>query len=319
MTATRSGAGHQSLLGCGSPPAKPYGEFTTDFAISKDGTRIGYRRYGDGPALVLEQGGMGSAHNFAQLAEALADTFTVYVPDRRGRGMSPYTGEFGVQEDVDDLDAVLTKTGAHDVFGLSTGGLIVLKAALILPAVRRVAIYEPALSVNGSTPLRWIGRFEWEMAQGKLAEALVTAMLGPQMGPPIIQYIPRCLLVFFAKKLLVHEDKKGSGDYLPLRELLPTLRHDGLLLRKMSGTIESFRTMPLETLLLNGAKSPAFQKTSVAALEKVLPRARRVEFPGLGHGGVWNYDKQRNPGGRPEIVADELRRFFASPPKDAPL
>ena len=255
---------------------------------------------------------MGSAHNFGQLAEALADTFTVYVPDRRGRGMSPYTGEYGIQEDVDDLDAVLTKTGAHDVFGLSTGGLIVLKAALILPVIHRIAIYEPALSVNGSTPLKWIGRYEKEMAKGKLAAALITGMLGPQMGPPITQYIPRFLLVFFAKKLLAQEDKKGSGEYLPMRELLPTLHRDGRLLREMSGTIESFRAMRSETLLLHGAKSPAFQKFSVTSLEKVLPRARRVEFLGLDHGGVWNYDKQRNPGGRPEIVAKELRRFFAS-------
>jgi hypothetical protein len=48
-------------------------------------------------------------------------------------------------------------------------------------------------------------------------------------------------------------------------------------------------------------------------LEKVLPHVKRVEFPELGHAASWNYDKQRNPGGKPEVVAQELRRFFAEP------
>ena len=67
--------------------------------------------------------------------------------------MSPFDGEYTIQEDVDDLDAVLQASEAHDVFGLSTGGLIVLKAALSLRSIERIAVYEPALSVKGSTPL----------------------------------------------------------------------------------------------------------------------------------------------------------------------
>jgi hypothetical protein len=50
---------------------------------SKDGTRIGYRQYGCGPGLVIEQGAMGIAQNHDELARLLASEFTVYVPDRR--------------------------------------------------------------------------------------------------------------------------------------------------------------------------------------------------------------------------------------------
>ena len=287
--------------------------YTTGSVTSADGTTIGYRQYGHGPAIVLEQGGMGSAQNFHQLAGALADTFTLYVPDRRGRGLSPFPfdRDYSIQEDIEDLDAVLTKTGAHYLFGLSTGGLISLQAALTLPTIHKIAIYEPGLSVNGSTPLDWVAHYDKEMAQGKVAAALVSGMLGPQMGPPIMKYIPRPLLEAFVNKLLAQEDKEGSGEYLPMRALAPTLHHDGQLLMAMSGTLERFRAMRIEVLLLNGSKSPAFQRFSVEALEKVLPHVRRVELPGLGHSGAWNYDKQRNPSGRPELVAQELRRFFA--------
>ena len=293
------------------PAREPY---ITDSVTSQDGTTIGYRQLGYGPGLVLVQGGMGSAHNFKQLAEALSDTFTVYVPDRRGRGLSgPYSNDYGIQRDVEDVDALLTKTGAHAVFGLSTGGLIALQTALTLPAIHKVAIYEPALSVNGSTPLDWVRRYDKQMAQGKVTAALITGMKGPKMGPPIFNFIPSFLLEPMFKMMLAREDKEGSGEYLPMRTLAPTLHHDGQLLKEMSGMLERFRAMPAEVLLLGGSKSPAFQKVSLGALEKVLPHVTRIEFPGLGHAGPWNYDRQRNPGGKPEVVAQALRRFFAEP------
>ncbi len=105
------------------------------------------------------------------------------------------------------------------------------------------------------------------------------------------------------------EEKKGSGDYVPMRALAPTLHYDFQLVVEMSGKLESFRAIRAEVLLLGGSKSPAFLKVALDALEKVLPQAKRVEFPGLGHAASWNTDR----GGQPEPVAQELRRFFAEP------
>ena len=56
---------------------------------SRDGTQIGYTQVGHGPGLILVQGALGTAHNYRDLADALSSDFTVYTPDRRGRGMSP--------------------------------------------------------------------------------------------------------------------------------------------------------------------------------------------------------------------------------------
>jgi pimeloyl-ACP methyl ester carboxylesterase len=294
-----------------APTREPY---TTGSVTSADGTTSGYRHYGHGPSIVLVQGGMGSAHNFKQLAEALSRAFTVYVPDRRGRGLSgPYSNDYGIQKDVEDVDALLTKTGAHSVFGLSTGGLITLQAALTLPAIHKAAIYEPALSVDGSTPLDWVRRYDQQMAQGKVAAALITGMKGPKMGPLIFNFIPSFLLEPLFKMMLAREDKEGGGEYLPMRSLAPTLHHDGQLLIEMSGTLQRFRALQTEVLLLGGSKSPAFQKVSLDALEKVSPHVTHVELRGLGHAAAWNYDRQRNPGGQPERVAQALCRFFAGP------
>src|SRR5947209_5157596 len=123
--------------------------YTTGSVPSQDGTTISYRQLGQGPGVVLVHGAMESAQSHMQLAEALAATFTVYVPDRRGRGLSgPYGEDYSILKEVEDIDALLTKTGTHHVFGVSSGGLIGLQAALILPAIHKAAIYEPALLIN---------------------------------------------------------------------------------------------------------------------------------------------------------------------------
>lgn len=275
---------------------------------SKDGTTIGYRQLGQGPGIVLIHGAMESARSHRQLAEALADTFTVYLPDRRGRGRSGPPGEdYSILKEVEDLDALLTAADSHDVFGVSSGALIALQAALTLPAIQKVAIYEPPLIVNDSISTDFLPRYERETAEGKVAAALVTGMKGAQMGPPIFNFVPRWLLEMLTRMMLANEDKKATGDTVTFRVLAPTLRCDFQMVVEMREKLESFRDLPTEALLLGGSKSPPYLKTAVAALEKVLPHARRIEFPGLGHGGSGNTDQ----GGQPGRVAQELRRFFA--------
>ena len=275
--------------------------------ISKDGTTIGYRQLGQGPGLVVLHGAMESAQSHMQLAEALADTYTVYLPDRRGRGLSgPYGMGYSVQEDVDDMDALLTKTGAHYVFGVSSGAIIGLRAALALPAIHKAAIFEPPLMVNGPAPTAWLTRFDKEIAQGKIAAAMITGMKGAEMGPPMLNLMPRWLLEQLTAMMMASEEKNTSGDRVTMRMLAPTLHYDFQLVIEMNGALESFRALRAQVLLLGGSKSPAYLTAAVDALEKVLPHVTRVEFPGLGHEASGNRDRR----GQPERVAQELRRFF---------
>jgi len=284
--------------------------YTTRFVSSKDGTSIGYRQLGRGPGLLLVQGTMGTAQHFMQLAGALADTFTVFVPDRRGRGISGSTGDqYSVQREVEDLEAVLASSGAHYVFGLSAGAIISLQSALTLPDIHKLAIFEPPLFMNGSAPVGLIERYEKEMAQGKIAAALITGMKAGQFGPPVFNFMPRWLLESMVNMMMGKEEKQGTNDYPPMRELASTLHNDFQLVREMSNKLHIFRTIRTEVLLLGGSQSPAYLKTALDHLEKILPQAKRIEFPGLGHAAAWNTDR----GGQPEPVARELRRFFGEP------
>src|ERR1700722_14873446 len=174
------------------PDGRPY---IVGSVISRDGTTISYRQYGKGPGLIAMHGGAQAAQNFTKLAEALSDAFTVYVPDRRGRGRSGPPGDhYGLKAECEDLNALLAKTGAHNVFGLSSGALISLQAALTLPAIHKLALYEPPLSINHSTPIAWLQRYDREIAEGKLGSAMVTAITGTQTAPLFFRIAPRAIL-----------------------------------------------------------------------------------------------------------------------------
>ena len=284
----------------------------TDSVTSRDGTTIGYRRVGDGPGLVVLHGAMESSGSHLQLAEALADSFTVYLPDRRGRGLSgPYPVAYSVRTDIEDMDALLAKTGAEYVFGVSSGALIWLHAALALPAIRRAAIFEPPLLIGGdSTAL--MRRFDAEIAQGKVAAALITGMKAARLGPPIFDLIPRWLLERMTQTMLAAADRKAGPDDVTVRMLAPTLHYDFQLVLDSQGGLDTFGEIRADLLLLGGTKSPAFLRASLDALERVLPRAKREALAGLGHAASGNADDpMTGRGADPQRVAQELRRFFA--------
>jgi pimeloyl-ACP methyl ester carboxylesterase len=276
----------------------------TGSVTSADGTTIGYRRRGTGPALVLVHGAMMSAQNFDRLAALLADAHTVYVPDRRGRGSSgPYGDDYGIRREVEDLDALLRHSGAHDVFGLSAGALVGLRAAIDLPGLRRVVLYEPPLSFPDSSSVAWVPRYERELAAGRLAAAFVTLARGTG-DSAVMRHAPRAVLVpLFSLAMRAQARAVPEGE-VALADLVPTVHHDHRLVRDTEGVLEHVGGIDAPVLLLGGARSAGYLRTALDRLEAALAHVTRVELPGVGHLAPDN-------GGRPGLVAAEIRGFLA--------
>jgi pimeloyl-ACP methyl ester carboxylesterase len=113
-----------------SKTARASAEVTTGLVTSADGTRIGYLRVGRGPAAVVLHGSNESARSHIQLVLARAGACTVYLPDRRGRGLSgPHRPFASIRAEVEDLRAVVPDSGAGKLFGVSVSALIALPAA----------------------------------------------------------------------------------------------------------------------------------------------------------------------------------------------
>src|SRR5512133_3649497 len=86
-----------------------------------------YEVRGTGPAVLLIMGVTGVGGHFDQLADLLADEFTVITYDRRGNGRSRAPAGWTTtspEEQADDAAALLEALGVGPaaVFGTSSGG-----------------------------------------------------------------------------------------------------------------------------------------------------------------------------------------------------
>jgi pimeloyl-ACP methyl ester carboxylesterase len=245
---------------------------------------------------------MKASQDLMKLAMTLSEVFTVYVPDRRGRGLSgPHGDRFTVDKEVEDVQALVAKTGARNIFGLSAGALVALRSALATPALEHVALYEPPRSIDGSTPLNWLARYDREIACDKPAAALVTAMKGIGVMPAFCR-LPRFVLVPLLS-LVMRVQGTTNGDDVSIRALSPTLHYDTQIAQEMSDTLDHYKTLQAPVLLLGGGESPGYFSVALDGLSHTLPRVERITFPELGHDGP-------EDDGRPQLVAQQLCPFF---------
>lgn len=118
---------------------------------SRDGTSIAFERCGSGPALVLVDpaGGYRGFDNIRGLGALLAERFTVYTYDRRGRGESTDTLPYAVEREIEDLAALIDQAGGHAfVYAFSSGGLLALQAAAAGLDIDKLVLMEPPIGTD---------------------------------------------------------------------------------------------------------------------------------------------------------------------------
>jgi hypothetical protein len=167
---------------------------------SKDGTSIAYERIGSGPAVILVGGGAVDRSENAPLAAVLAERFTVYNYDRRGRGDSGDTLPYAVEREIEDIEALIAETGgsAH-LYGVSSGGALVLEApnATGVPAgrPRAAAPTPPSRCADCVDPLAAVRVQHCDL---RTLAVQVDPDVNTHRGPPLLE-------------LVLHPDGKPPG------------------------------------------------------------------------------------------------------------
>jgi|SRR5882762_10162118 len=260
-------------------------------ATSRDGTSIAYARRGDGPALVLVDGALGS-RDFGPnggLVSLLCEHFTVYHYDRRGRGASGDDPAYAAAREVEDLEAIIDVAGGEAyVYGVSSGGVLALETARARPGkIRKLAIYEPPFVVD-DTRAPWPHDYQAQlrelMARGHRGQAVALFMRRCAGIPAPLVWLSRIMPVWST-----------------MTSVAPTLIYDAEVMGATGGGAplppERF-TMGVPTLVVSGAKSPAWLRNASDAVAALLPDARRRTLPGQTH-----YVK-------PKAIAPSLADFF---------
>jgi pimeloyl-ACP methyl ester carboxylesterase len=147
-----------------------------DRVISRDGTSISYEAQGRGPALILVTGGLDDGSENTPLARELSPRFTVFNYARRGRAPSGDTRPYAVEREIEDIEALIARAGgsAH-LYGVSSGGALVLEAALAGVAADRLAVYEVPFDLARETAeeqRKYAARLEALLAKGERGRAL---------------------------------------------------------------------------------------------------------------------------------------------------
>jgi pimeloyl-ACP methyl ester carboxylesterase len=134
-----------------------------------------YERIGSGPAVVLVGGAFVDRSENVPLAAELAESFTVYNYDRRGRGDSGDTLPYAVVREIEDIQALIDVAGglAH-LYGISSGGVLALEAAAAGTAIDKLAVYEVPYDMADDAPQRqreYVEQLEALLAEGRRGDA----------------------------------------------------------------------------------------------------------------------------------------------------
>ncbi|WP_433192058.1 alpha/beta fold hydrolase [Nocardia sp. CA-107356] len=156
----------------------------TNHTLTVPGATLYYEIRGSGPLLLLIPGGNGDAGTFDQIAERLADRYTVVSYDRRGFSRSPDDGAIDHRVDLDGADAaaLLAHLGGQPaaVLGSSSGAIVALELLTAHPElVHTLIAHEPPLARVLPDADKWLhffdGVYQTSKTEGFLAALTVFA------------------------------------------------------------------------------------------------------------------------------------------------
>ncbi|MGA7733308.1 MAG: alpha/beta hydrolase [Chloroflexia bacterium] len=253
--------------------------------ISKDGTKIAFDQLGDGPAVILVSGGSVDRSSNAPLAALLAEHFTVFNYDRRGRGPSGDTPPYTVEREVEDIDAVIAEAGGSAfLYGASSGAALALEAVASGPAITRLALWEAPFIIGESRPrppANTAKIYSDLVAAGRRGDAVEYFMVEVVRLPPEFAAQARNAPWWPAQKALAH-----------------TLAYDATIMDDYSLPTERAASVTVPTLVLDGGASFEWIGNTAEALARTIPNAKRLTLEGQTHDVS------------PQVLAPVLVEFF---------
>ena len=251
---------------------------------SSDGTTIAFDRLGEGPPVILVCGASTDRSANAPLAVLLAEHFTVFNYDRRGRGDSGDTPPYAVEREVEDLEALINEAGGSAlVYGTSSGGALALEAAASGLPITKLAFWEPPFILEGRPrpPADQVERYNEMIAAGRRGAAVEFFMAKVVGLPPEFVAYARTQPFWASQEALAH-----------------TLAYDATIMGDYSLPTERAAAVSVPTLVIDGGASSPFMGETAQALADVIPDAQTRTLDDQEH----NVD--------PGVLAPVLEEFF---------
>lgn len=244
----------------------------TRFAVrARDGVDISVQQVGDGPALLLVHGALlNGTIPWAAVLPSLAQQFTVYAMDRRGRAPSGDGAEYSIGLEADDIGRVVAAIGQPTiVVAHSYGALAALEAIGGLKGVARFILYEPPVRLSPESESDVVEKMERALAAHD-NEEIVRLFLREQIGAP----------------QEVFEGFKASPIWPIVLQIAPTLPRESreVNTHRLSG--ERLAACRIPTVMLLGSETQGFLREGVEWACRTIPGCRIIALEGEGHNAM---------------------------------
>ncbi len=256
---------------------------------SRDGTSIAFDRSGKGPAVILVGGAFQHRAidaRTAQLASLLAEHFTVFHYDRRGRGDSGDTQPYAIARELEDLKSLIKEAGGSAyVFGMSSGAVLALRAAAQNLDIKKLALYEPPFNNPGDrSPAMesYTKDLTTLLAEGRRGDAVALALAA--FGAPAEAVV----------------GMQATPIWPIFESVAPTLAYDNAIMGDGSVPVDEAKKVRIPVLVMDGGASPAGMRNATQAVVDALPNSKRRTLEGQTH------DVE------PEALAPVLVEFYKS-------
>jgi pimeloyl-ACP methyl ester carboxylesterase len=241
-----------------------------EMTVSHDGTALAYGVSGRGPVVILVCGAMSTGGTMAPLAARLAERCTAVVYDRRGRGASGDTAPYAVAREVEDLAALVDAVGGDAaLFGVSSGGALVLQAAASGLPVRRVAVYEvpyaDALPGGAEREAAYKERLRATLAEGRRGDAVELFLRLTGLGEDMIQ------------------GARNSPMWPGMEAVAPSLAYDDTVMAGGLLPRDRLAEISVPVLSLAGGASPAWMRDAARAVADTVPQGSYRVLEGQTH------------------------------------
>jgi len=235
---------------------------------SKDGVDISVQKAGSGPSLLLVHGSLlNGSLSWAAVLPKLAEHFTVYAMDRRGRAPSGDAKDYSIANEADDIAAVVDAIGGQvTVLSHSYGALASLEALDRLKNVSHLILYEPPVTLQ-PVSMDVVVNMERALEAGD-RERLVTTFLRDQVRAPLDRVT-----------------KLASTPIWPMMlQISPTLPREARAVITYHPSTERLANWKTPTTMLLGSETAGPLRDAAFFVRGAIPGCRLVILDGQGHG-----------------------------------
>jgi pimeloyl-ACP methyl ester carboxylesterase len=262
--------------------------------------KLFYRKYGNGPALIILHGLFGSSDNWVTIAKKITDKFTVYLPDLRNHGNSPHSDEQDYNLMRDDLHELVTDLNLKKFFlaGHSMGGKVAISFAIRWPEMLQ-GLLVADISAFGD---KFTSQVAYNQHISILKTILSTDLSGLTSRNEVESLLGNEIKSERIRGLIMKNMQRNDGN-----EFVWKINAASILsnLDKIMEGIDRPSAFPQQitgfpVIFLRGAESDYLPIEDYADIKKIFPVVEFTEIPGAGH---WiQADK-------PDDVADNLLRL----------